>query len=162
MSIIRVAMAQFSIAKKPDCLETQALGSCVGIALYDPYVKVGGLSHAMLPDINEAKESSRSNPGKFVNSSIDELLELMMKEGAGKAHIKAKLTGGANMFPDITRQDMMHVGRRNVEAAKNKLSEMKIAIIAEDTGGSIGRTITLDTNTGRLKVRSIAQGEREI
>lgn len=162
MATIRVGMAQFATAKSPDILETQALGSCVGIVLYESYVKVGGLSHAMLPDIEFAKESSRSNPGKFVNSAMDGLMEEMFSKGAKKQFIKAKIVGGANMFPGIIRQDIIHVGRRNIETAKKKLEELGIPIIAEDTGGHIGRTISLDTSTGVLRVRTAMQGESEI
>lgn len=162
MATMRVAMAQLAVAKSPDFIETQALGSCVGIVLYEPYAKVGGIAHAMLPDVNFAKESSRGNPAKFVNTAIEQLLNTMIEQGANKKYIKAKLAGGANMFPDITREDTMHIGKRNSDAAKEYLDKMKISIVAEETGGSVGRTITLDTDTGKLRVRSIAQGEREI
>ena len=74
--------------------------------------------------------------------------------------IRAKLAGGANMFPDISRSD--HIGKRNVDAAKKALTELRIPLIAEDTGGTYGRTIVLDTATGKLKVRSLARGEKEI
>jgi len=155
-------MAQLAVTKSPDRIETQALGSCIGIVLYEPFKKIGGLSHAMLPDMNDVKEDSRTNPAKFVNTAIEKLLKEMTKEGANKMLIEAKLVGGANMFPDISKEASLHIGRRNADAAKDYLNKAGISVIAEDVGGSRGRTISLDTETGRLKVRTVAQGEAEI
>jgi len=155
-------MSHYGIAKSPDRLETQALGSCVGIALYDPQTKLGGIAHPMLPDMSVSKKSARANLGKYVNTAIELLIEKMEEEGAHKRSIKAKLTGGANMFPDLLGKDTIHIGQRNIEAAKKQLEVINIPIVAEDTGGSLGRTIILDTKTGRLCVRTVAHGEREI
>jgi chemotaxis protein CheD len=162
MATIRVNMAQLAVVKCPDNVETQALGSCVGIVLYEYHAKLGGLAHAMLPDMSDSRKSSRENPAKFVNTSVDELLTQMIKMGARKMFIEAKLAGGANMFPDIARENLFHIGKRNVDAVKKKLEELKIPLIAEETGGSFGRTIMLDTSTGMLKIRTIAHGVKEI
>lgn len=162
MATIRVRMAQLAVTKSPDSLDTLALGSCVGIVLYECYSKVGGLAHAMLPEMKEGRNISWDDPAKFVDLAIDELLRRMAKMGARQKFIKAKLAGGANMFPDITRENSLHIGRRNVEAVKKKLVELNIPLIAEETGGSFGRTIILDTRTGILQIRTIAYGNKEI
>lgn len=159
---IYVGMSQFKVATRPDKIETQALGSCVGIVLFDQSSGIGGIAHAMLPDVNDAKEASRGSPGKFVNSAIPALLEEMIKKGANRALIKAKIAGGANMFPDISRGSNPHVGMRNVEAAKAMLKELKIPLVADETGGVYGRTIILDTITGLLYVRSVFHGAKEV
>lgn len=159
---IHVSMAEFAVGKGDDLIETQALGSCVGVVLYEPYKKIGGISHAMLPSITEAKESSRSNLAKFVDTGIVGLINEMIKQGAMKKYIRAKLAGGANMFPDITNSKSIHIGKRNTEAAKKKLAELEIPITAEETGGSYGRTIILDVSTGKLKVKTFNFGEKEI
>ena len=161
MTTIRVGMAQLAVAKSPDKLETQALGSCVGTVLYDATTKIGGLSHAMLSDINDAKSSSRSNLAKFVNTAIEQLLSKMIELGARKRNIKARLAGGANMFPEI-KVDVLHIGQRNTNTARACLEKAKIPIIAEEIGGNFGRTINLDTETGVLHVRTIAHGEKDI
>lgn len=161
--IIRVGMAKLAVARAPTGLETQALGSCVGIVLYDSYTKTGGMAHVMLPDIELAKESSRGNPAKFANTAIDVLVEKMEKMGVVKRHIEAKLAGGANMFPDISTKDPSEaIGNRNIESARARLLEIGIPIVAEDVGGSVGRTISLNTTTGDLIVRCIRQGEKVI
>jgi chemotaxis protein CheD len=160
--IIRVSMAEAGVAKHPDIVETQALGSCVGIVLFDPRAHVGGIAHVMLPDISEVKESSHGNLEKYANTAIEILIEKMEDLGAKIKFITAKLAGGANMFPKIFLNKDRFIGKRNTEAARKKLAELGIPIEAEDVGGSIGRTIILDTFAGHLKVRSAMLGEKEI
>lgn len=161
-STVRVGMSQLAVARAPDKIETQALGSCVGVVLYDASTKIGGMSHAMLPDVMDASMSSRVNPAKFVNTAIEILISKMIEMGANTKSIKAKLAGGANMFPDIVRNDESSVGVRNVEAARRTLKAYGIEIVAEEVGGTFSRTIVLDTKTGKLRVRTIACGEKEI
>ena len=158
----RVGIAQLAVVKSPDRIEAQALGSCVAVVFYEPFAKIGGVAHAMLPDIKYAKKSSQGNMAKFVDSAIDILLKSMLDSGAKKPFIEAKLAGGANMFPDVTIDDSMQVGRRNSESAKRCLEKTGIPIIAEDLGGTFGRTVILDTETGKLEVRTIAHGTRHI
>ena len=159
---IRVGMADLAIAKAPDCLETLALGSCVAIVLYDPVVKIGGLAHAMLPDIHFASINARDRVHKFVNTAIEVLVDQMVRHGVSIATIRAKLVGGANMFPGISANDVMHIGERNVQAARAQLVTLNIRIVAEQTGGSLGRSIHLDTQTGKLTMRTITHRGIEI
>ncbi len=159
---IYVGMSQLAIVKSPGKIEAQALGSCVGIVLYDSCAKIGGVAHALLPDIIDANESSRGNLAKFASTAVDELLVQMEKQGANRKLVKAKIAGGANMFPDLTSRKEFLIGKRNTDSARNKLKELNIAVIAEETGGTFGRTITLDTATGKLRVKTILHGEREI
>jgi len=159
---LRVGMAQALAAKTPVMIEAQALGSCVGIALYDPHACVGGIAHAMLPDVLDARRSSRGNLERFVSTGIDELIKKMEDLGAKKKFMTAKIAGGANMFPNITFRAATPIGSRNITSARNKLAELGIPIEAEETGGSFGRTIILDTVSGKLKVRRATSEEKEI
>ena len=158
----RVAMADVGFARYPDSLETQALGSCLGIVLYDPNVKIAGMCHAMLPDIKEAISDSHSRPTKFVNSSILFMIDVLSGKGASPSALLAKIAGGSNMFPEIFSRPEMTVGHRNVESAKTVLRESNIKIVGEDTGGSRGRTIIFDTNTMGLTVRTISGSTKVI
>lgn len=155
MEPIKVGMTEFKVAKNPEALTTLSLGSCVGIVLYDPINRIGGLAHPMLPYINESKD--KSNPAKYVDSAIDVMLEKMIGLGAIKRHIKAKLFGGANMFPELIKSSdtILNVGARNVAVAKEELELKKIEIAAEDTGRNVGRTVTLYTIDGSVKVKTI-------
>ncbi|MEE1073654.1 MAG: chemotaxis protein CheD [Cellulosilyticum sp.] len=158
--VIKVGMADLSTAREPDILTTLGLGSCVGIALYDPVVKIGGLAHIMLPDSKQIKNNE--NKAKFADTAIEVLLQQMINEGARKTRLVAKIAGGAHMFEFKNMDDMMRIGTRNVAAVVQILSEIHIPIIAQDTGENYGRTIELHTLTGMLRVKTIGHGIREI
>lgn len=158
--LIKVGMADLNIAKEPDVLTTLGLGSCVGVALYDASVKVGGLAHIMLPDSTQIKNNS--NKAKFADTAIEVLIEQMIHQGARKSRMVAKIAGGAHMFNFKNMDDTMRIGTRNVTAVKQILQHIHIPIIAQDTGDDYGRTIELHTSTGILRVKTIGHGIREI
>lgn len=160
IKIIKVGMADLSIAKEPHILTTLGLGSCVGITLYDPQLKIGGLAHVMLPDSTQIKNNE--NKAKFADTAIEVLLQLMINEGARKNRIVAKIVGGAHMFEFKNVDDIMRIGTRNVTSVIQNLNERRIPIIAQDTGDNYGRTIELYTSTGVLRVKTIGHGIREI
>lgn len=157
---IEVGMAEVKVSASPEILITRGLGSCVGIALYDPTKRIGALAHPMLPDINKAKV--KSNPAKFVNSVIDTMLEELKKRGCIMSNIRAKLFGGGHMFTAIPYDSPFNIGVQNIEKAKDVLSSLGIRIVAEDSGGNFGRTIHLDLATGKVKVITIFHGEKEL
>jgi len=159
-NIIRVGMADLKSSRHPCVLTTLGLGSCVGIALYDAHSKVVGLAHIMLPSSTQSR--NKSNVAKFADTAIEKLVEEMIKLGANKRHLVAKIAGGAQMFAFEDSSEMMRIGTRNVISTKEKLEELKIPIIAEDTGGNYGRTIELYSSDGSLLVRTIGHGVKKI
>lgn len=159
-NVVKVGMADLKVAKNPDSLITLGLGSCVGVALYDPVSKVGGLLHAMLPDSTQIRQNS--NKAKFVDTGLDLLLEKMAEAGASKSRIRAKLAGGAKMFAFNDNTSLGGIGDRNVDAAKRKLKELGIRIIAEDTGLNYGRTVELFCENGDYHIRSVGKVEKTI
>lgn len=158
--IIKVGMADLKIVKYPEILTTLGLGSCVGIALYDKRVQLIGLAHIMLPDSKQIKNNA--NKAKFADTAINLLLEEMEKAGGNRSRIFAKIAGGAQMFSFGGNSDVMKIGFRNVVATKEILEDLKIPIIAEDTGGNYGRTIEVYSDTGMLLVKTIGHGIKEI
>lgn len=158
-TLIKVGMADLNIAKAPTMLTTLGLGSCVGIALYDPYVRVGGLAHIMLPDSTQIKNNT--NPAKFADTGIDLLIERMVENGAKVQRLVAKIAGGAQMFAFQHMDESMRIGARNIQAVKERLDYYKIPILANDTGSNYGRTIELYTDTGKLVVKTIGHGTKE-
>ena len=82
-NMIKVGMADLKVCKCPDALTTLGLGSCVGVALYDPVTKVSGLLHCMLPDSTQIRNNS--NVAKFADTGIDELIRQMENLGASKS-----------------------------------------------------------------------------
>lgn len=159
-NLVKVGMADLNVVSYPKILTTLGLGSCVGIALYDPVKKIAGLAHIMLPSSKQVKNNA--NTAKFADTAIVELLKAMEKQGAVKKNIVAKLAGGAQMFSFGRTSDIMRIGERNATASKEMLAELSIPIIAEDTGGNYGRTIELYTENGKLLVKTIGHGSKYI
>ncbi len=157
---IKVGMADYKTSLHPGVLMTLGLGSCVGIALYDPLTKVIGMAHIMLPSSLYARD--KINYAKFADTAIVKLIEEMTGLGARKERIVAKIAGGAQMFAFHDKSDMMKVGMRNVISTKENLQELNIPILAEDTGGNYGRTIEFYSEDGRLLVKTIGYGVKLI
>lgn len=158
--MIRVGMADLNICRSPDAITTLGLGSCVGAVIFDPTHKIAGLAHVMLPDSTSVRNNS--NVAKFADTGLEELYRRMIKIGASKVGLKAKIAGGAQMFAFNANNDMLRVGDRNVEAVKKKLAQLGIPIIAQDTGKNFGRTIEFYPETGELLVRAVGKSVYKI
>lgn len=158
--LIKVGMADYKVGRNPANLISYGLGSCVGIALYDPITKIGGLAHIMLPDSKQAR--SAENPAKFADTALPLMLDEIVKLGAAKSRIIAKIAGGAQMFTFANATDIMRVGERNAEAVKMVLKKLDIRMLAEDTGGNYGRTVELKLDNGIYRVKTIDKGEKEL
>lgn len=159
-NVVKVGMADLKVAKAPDMLTTLGLGSCIGLVLYDPVAKVGGMVHYMLPDSTQLKNNS--NIAKFGDTGIRELLRQMIKEGASPQRLIAKIAGGACMFQVSGLSAIGNVGARNTEAAKKILGELKIPLIAEDTGLNYGRTVELYCSTGDFVIKAVGKEVKTI
>jgi len=160
-NLVKVGMADLNVAKAPDRLRTSGLGSCVGVTLYDPVSKIAGLAHVMLPSSELAKQGDL-NEAKYADTAIPLLINKMKELGADPKKFQSKMAGGAQMFVFQTTNDSMRIGPRNVEACKEMLQKYKIPILAEDTGGSCGRTIEFIVDTGILSIRTVNQGVKEV
>lgn len=158
--LIRVGMADYKVGKAPATLISYGLGSCIGVSLYDPQAKVGGLLHIMLPDSTQSRASE--NLMKFADTGFPLMLDDVIKLGAVKRRLVAKMAGGAQMFAFANATDIMKVGARNAEAIKKQLEQHNIKLLAEDTGGTYGRTVQIDLNDGVYKVKTVDKGEKEI
>ena len=159
MGVIVVGMADLKVTRSPDTLTTLGLGSCVGITLFDKIKKIGGMAHVMLPTY---KGFEGQNIAKFADSAIIELVNQLARIGATRQSLVAKLAGGAHMFGRASNNDMLKIGERNAAASMAILKQLGIPIHANDTGGTHGRTIELNTDTGALKIRTVGAGEKFI
>lgn len=155
---ITVGIADINVAKGGDTLVTYALGSCVGICLYDSQVKVAGLAHIMLPSSTQLS-SVANQPFKFADTGIKELVKMMNANGASPQRLKAKIAGGAQMFATVSNSSLANIGERNVAAVKQWLALFRIPIIASDTGLNYGRTVYFDADTGIMRIKSAKLGE---
>lgn len=158
--VIKVGMADLKTCRGDDGMTTLGLGSCVGIAIRDPATGVGGLAHIMLPDSKEIKNNS--NRPKFADTGIEDLVSEIVRMGGNRGRLVAKIAGGAQMFAFGSKSDMIRVGERNVQASKKKLGEMKIPLLAEDTGKTYGRTVIFYPKTGEFHIKSVGMPEKII
>lgn len=158
--MIKVGMADLKIAKHPDSLTTLGLGSCIGICLYDPTSKLIGMAHIMLPSSKTIKNNQ--NVAKFADTAIVKLIDDMKKEGANSTRLVGKIAGGSQMFKFSSGNDMMKIGLRNAEAVREILKSNRIRILADDTGGNFGRTIEFYSETGKLLIKTIGHGVKEV
>jgi len=155
---ITVGISDLNIAKAPDILITYALGSCIGICLYDPTSKLAGLSHIMLPSASAAP-SVANQPMKFADTAVELLIRKMEAAGARRVLLKAKIAGGAQMFTGLSNSTIANIGQRNTQAVKMELMRQRIPIIAEDTGKDYGRTLLLSAEDGSMRIKSATKGE---
>lgn len=152
MAMVTVGIADLNAVKDPDSLITYALGSCVGICLYDSSQKIAGLAHIMLPFSTEAA-GKVDNKRRYADTGIMELIQTMNLMGASTMRMTAKIAGGAQMFKGSS-SSMFNVGERNVAAVKKVLASYKIRIIAEETGADFGRTVLFHGESGAMEVRA--------
>ncbi|MDF2800173.1 MAG: CheD [Anaerocolumna sp.] len=153
--MIKVGMADLNVCSAPDSITTLGLGSCVGIILFDSIKKIAGMVHIMLPDSTKIKNNE--NLAKFADTGIEALIDKLVRAGANRSRLVAKIAGGAQMFAFSSNNDMLRIGERNIEASKLKLKSLGIRLLAEDTGLDYGRTIEFFPETGELYIKSVGK-----
>ena len=144
------------MTQKGEELITYALGSCCGICLYDPNIRLAALIHIMLP-LN--METGRKNTMKYADTGIRETLRQMEAKGARRARISAKVAGGAKMFAVSGNGSLGNIGQRNIESVHKVLRAENIRLVAEDVGGSVARTLSFYPATGRATIRSYGKAD---
>jgi chemotaxis protein CheD len=159
---IKVGISDYKTSKSPDTLVTYALGSCVGISLYDPLSGVGGLSHIMLPTSALWKNGEVDDRMKYADTAIEDMVLEMIGQGAIRYSIEAKIAGGAKMNNLQATSFMDAIGDRNIEAVKRELLRLSIPIVAEDVGENYGRTIYFSLKSGKVKVFSLGKNVKEM
>lgn len=137
------------VGNNGDTIITHALGSCLGLILYDPEARVGGLLHAMLPLSRINRDKAKANPYLFVDTGIPALFEAVYGLGAKKKHLVVKAAGcGA----PLGNNEMFKIGQRNHAMLKKLLSKNNLMLAAEDVKGTVNRTVQFDVSTGRTIV----------
>lgn len=154
-----VGIADMKMVSGDGKVITYALGSCIGICLYDSKLKLAALVHIMLP-LN--MEAGRKNPLKYADTGIRETLKAMQAKGALKSRITAKCAGGAKMFDVAGKGSLGNIGQRNIESVHTILKMEGIRLMAEDVGGGVARTLTFDAATGMATVQSYGKPVKTI
>jgi chemotaxis protein CheD len=139
-----------------DVLVSLGLGSCIGLALLDRRAAVAGLAHVVLP----AAEGRDGAPGKFADTAVPVLLNAVLGLGARRTRVEAVMVGGASMFS--FGGNGLEVGQRNDVAVREELAKLRIPVIASETGGSKGRTVRVNVETGLVTAKSAGEAEVEL
>lgn len=152
--VTSVMIAQIAVETAPVKLRT-VLGSCIGIAMCDPRTRLGGIAHVVLPD----SRGSEALPGKFADTAVPRLIDMLTRQGGRRSRFSVKLAGGANMFRSLGTT-VNNIGEMNKEAVRRVLEEHRIPIREEHLGGDKGRRMTLDPETGHVLIE--IQGQEPV
>lgn len=157
-SAVVVGISDMNVASRPGVLITYALGSCVGICLYDKLTGISGLSHVLLPESSMCPNDR--NVMKFADTAVQALIERMERAGASRMRLTAKIAGGARLFGGIS--GTIQIGERNIAAVKAQLTRFRIPLLAEDTGLDYGRTVEFHAADGVVHVKTALRGSKTI
>lgn len=150
-----VDIADVSVSKDPtQTLVTYSLGSCIGIAIWDPSARVGGMLHYMLPDSAISPEKATAAPAMFADTGIPKLFKSAYEIGAVKSRLIVKVAGGSQLMDD---SGTFNIGKRNYLALRKIFWKNGVMIAAEDVGGSASRTMRLNLGTGEVTIKSRAE-----
>jgi chemotaxis protein CheD len=149
---VTVDIADLKIATSRDeVLVTYALGSCVGLSLYDPVAMIGGMVHCQLPLSKNNPEKAAVKPNMFTDTGVTALLQSVFSLGADRSRLIAKVAGGANLLDD---DGLFKIGERNYTVLRKVLWKNSILIQGEDVGGTASRTMYLHMDSGKTFLKS--------
>lgn len=129
------------------------LGSCIGVVIADPSTHISAAAHILLPTrVGHGPDM----PARYGDEAVPFLVERMREMGAGNHGLIAVMAGGARMFQ---MEHLIDVGSRNAEVVREALAKGRISLVAEDVGGSRGRTLWWEPATGLAYISQVG-GER--
>ena len=156
---LKVGIGDMKFARGEGQIITYALGSCIGITMYDPAIRLGGLLHIMLPSRTDPKDPKIF---KYADSGLQEMIRKMSAFGMLKSRTIVKIAGGAKMFESRGNSDFGNIGQRNAAMVKKLLMEERMRISAEDTGGSYARTMLINIANGDVIIRTAGKPEKHL
>jgi chemotaxis protein CheD len=152
-----VGIAEMAVSNNPQViLTTYSLGSCVGVAIYDPFLRMGGLLHAMLPYSSIDLEKSIARPAMFVDTGLQLLIETMEELRGERRRWKVYVAGGAQIMDN---SEFFSIGKRNYQSLAEALARENLKIEAEQIGGLVNRTMHLNIATGGLSLKVSGQAK---
>ncbi len=155
-----VGVADMKVSNNPgESIITYSLGSCIGLVIYDPAVKVGGILHYMLPDSSIDRQKAVARPYMFADSGIPRLFKTAYQLGAAKQRMRVYVAGGAEI---LDQQGFFNIGKRNYMALKKMFFKNKVMITRQDVGGNVNRTVRIEIATGDIYVKTSGSGEVKI
>jgi chemotaxis protein CheD len=156
-----VGIAEMAVSNNPNAvLTTYSLGSCLGISIYDPVVRVGGLLHIMLPDSSIDPAKAAAQPGMFADTGVPALFRSAYQLGADKHRVVISLAGGASIMDN---SGFFNIGRRNYEAVSQLFQRHGLRVAAEQVGGLvINRTMHVSLATGEVRLKVSGQTQETV
>jgi chemotaxis protein CheD len=155
-----VGVADMKVSNKPEeVIVTHALGSCIGVAIYDPVARVGGILHYMLPDSTLDLNKSQSHPYMFADTGLPQLFRECYRLGAQKSRLRVKIAGGSQVMGN---KEFFQIGRRNYAALRKIFLKNNVLINNEDVGGTKARTLFLEIATGNVWIKVMGQHTIEL
>lgn len=136
-----------------DVLITYALGSCLGITVYDIKLKRAGLLHCMLPDSSLDRNKAAGNPFLYVDSGMKTMLDDFYRRGSRKHDLLIRVAGGSSSKVN-EEEDFFQIGRRNFVSLRKYLWDEGLMLKAYDVGGYGSRTVTLEVGNGKMLIKS--------
>ena len=162
-SMIVVNMGDYKTAQGEKKLMTKDLGSCVGVAVWDPQTGVGGLLHVMLPHHHAVSEEGAAFvAAKYADSGLDEMIRDLVMQGAARGHLVAKIAGAAHMIKNATIPESRDISARNLAAVREKLEELRIPLLAADVGEHFPRTVVFEPGSGTFRIFTPGKAEKRI
>jgi chemotaxis protein CheD len=155
-----VGVGDMKVSDRADTvLATYSLGSCIGVCIYDPAVRVGGLLHYMLPESSIDESKARQAPFMFGDTGIPLLFKETYRLGAAKNRLKVIVVGGAEI---LDQKGLFNIGKRNCAVLRKLFWKNNVMIEFEDVGGNVNRTLKLEVGTGATWLKTSGNGIRRI
>lgn len=157
---IVVGMGEMQVARGAgNVLVCLGLGSCVALCAYDPFTRIGGMAHVVLP---HHEERDGAPTPKHADAAVPLLLAEMQKNGASVSRLKFKIAGGAQMSLAPGLNGLFKIGERNVEATRTAVAKVGLSIVAAETGGNKGRTVRMFLESGKVVLTSMGRESKEL
>ncbi|MCP3926067.1 MAG: chemotaxis protein CheD [Desulfobacterales bacterium] len=155
-----IGVSDMKVSDNPDeTLITYSLGSCIGVIVYDPEAKAGGMLHYMLPDSTIDKVKAEKNPFMFADTGIPNLFKSTYKLGAKKNRMRVVIAGGSQI---LDQKGFFNIGKRNHTSLRKMFFKNNVITDYEDIGGNVNRTIRLDIATGDVYIKTSGKGEAKV
>ena len=151
-----VRMGELAVASRNEVLAAVGLGSCIGVALIDERSAIAGLAHVLLPEPSSGREGG---PGRFATTAVPALMQEVVRAGAARDRLVAKMAGGASMFAGLSNNGIAAVGQRNAAAVRRALEQLGIPLVGEDVGGTWGRTVHVQASDGAYIVSNVLRDD---
>lgn len=153
-AVKNVSMGQIEFGEG-DAVLVAVLGSCLGVTLHDARSGIGTMAHIVLPE----SAGRAITHGKFADTAVPRMVEILARHGTKLTSLKAKVVGGACMFGD---GGPLKIGESNVQAVTRTLQAMRIPVVAQDVGGSQGRRISFSCQDGQIQIERVGMSSKTI